>query len=380
MKTVIINCHLISAGLDIEGAFVEVVDGKITAVGTGAYNAAAGVEVVDAKGNMLVPGFVDVHCHGRNNYDFCDGDAEGVKTIAQGKLSEGVTTLLPTTLTLPEEELTKALASIAAYDNSGCKLPGVHLEGPYINPKCVGAQNPAYVRALDADEVDRLNAVYPVKKITYAVEMPNGPEFTAAMLTRGITPSCTHSGSKYSDFKAGYNAGLRNLSHFCNQMTPLHHRDIGLVGAGLLHKDVYAELICDKLHICPEMINLTFSVKSPDHVVLISDAMRAAGMPDGEYSLGGLPVIVSEGAARLKEGGALAGSTLKINVALKNINEVTDLPLSELIKSATLTPALSIGLKDIGKIEPGYCADMVMLDDNFEVVKTWVDGQLRFEA
>jgi N-acetylglucosamine-6-phosphate deacetylase len=108
--------------------------------------------------------------------------------------------------------------------------------------------------------------------------------------------------------------------------------------------------------------------------------MRAAGMPDGEYSLGGLPVIVSEGAARLKEGGALAGSTLKINVALKNINEVTDLPLSELIKSATLTPALSIGLKDIGKIEPGYCADMVMLDDNFEVVKTWVDGQLRFEA
>ena len=375
MFTLIKNAHIVSPDMEIACGSLLIEDDKIVSVAAGETAAPAGAKIIDAAGKMVLPGFIDVHCHGRNNFDFCDGSAEGVQLIAKNKLAEGVTTLLPTTLTVSEEQLTAALDSIAKCDQSrSCRIPGVHLEGPYINPKCAGAQNPAFVRLPDAAEVDRLNAVFPVKKITYALEMTGGVEFTSAMLMRGITPSCTHSGAKYSDFALAHQAGLRNLSHFCNQMTPLHHRDIGLVGAGLLHLDVYAELICDKLHISPEMIKLVFQTKGAEHVILITDAMRAAGMPDGEYDLGGLPVLVAGGAARLKEGGALAGSTLQLATAFKNVVEVTGLPLKEAVKATSLSAAMSLKLFDRGRLEPGYLADIVLLDDDFNVCNTLVGG------
>lgn len=373
------NAHIVSAGLDWEHAALVVDGNKIEALLPDAPANFDG-EIFDAANNYLMPGFIDSHCHGRNNYDFCDGSEQGVDCIARNKLAEGVTTLLPTTLTVSEKDLTAALKSVAAYDQkNGCRIPGVHLEGPFINPKCLGAQNPDFVRPIDMREVERLNAVFPVKKITFAVEMPGGCAFVADLLKSGIVPSCTHSAATYQDFSAAYRAGLRNLSHFCNQMTALHHRDIGLVGAGLLHKEVFAEFICDKLHISPPMIKLVFQVKGPDRVLLISDAMRAAGMPDGDYTLGGLPVVVAGGAARLKEGGALAGSTLQIATALKNIYEVTGLPISEAVKSATSTPAASLGMADIGKLQVGYLADMVILDGDFNVIRTYVDGELRYK-
>ncbi len=373
------NAHIVSAGIDLVNGALLISEGKIVAVGEKEISGFSG-KVIDAEGNYVMPGFIDTHCHGRNNFDFCDASAAGVQTIAENKLAEGVTTLLPTTLTVSEQNLADALTSIAAYDQvGGCRIPGVHLEGPFINPKCLGAQNPDFVRPADIAEVDRLNAIFPVKKVTYAVEMPGGVEFTAQLLNRGMVPSCTHSGAKYAEFVAAYRSGLRNLSHFCNQMTGLHHRDIGLVGAGLLHRDVFAEFICDKLHISPPMIQLVFQTKGADHIVLISDAMRAAGMPDGDYTLGGLPVVVSGGAARLKEGGALAGSTLQIAQALKNVYEITQLPLCEVIKSATFTPATALGLTGYGKLEPGFVADVVILDADFVVQKALVGGEVRYQ-
>ncbi|MBR5034549.1 MAG: amidohydrolase family protein, partial [Bacteroidales bacterium] len=180
------------------------------------------------------------------------------------------------------------------------------------------------------------------------------------------------------EFHRCYAKGLRNLTHFCNQMTPLHHREIGLVGAGLLHTNVFAEMICDMLHSSPNMIKLAFAVKGVDHMILITDAMRAAGMPDGEYDLGGLPVIVSGGAARLKENAALAGSVLRMNVALKNIVEITGLPLSEAVRAGALNAAHSLGYKNIGRIETGFTADVALIDDNFIVHNTFVDGELRY--
>ena len=379
MYTLIKNAHIVSPDLEISAGSILIENDLIIAVSAGDISAPAGAKVIDAAGAMVVPGFIDLHCHGRNNFDFCDGDAAGTQLIAEKKLEEGVTTLLPTTLTVSHEQLCQALSAVGKCDpRRGCRMPGVHLEGPFINTKAAGAQNPAYVRLPDAAEVDRLNVVYPVKKITYAVEIAGGAEFTSAMLARGITPSCTHSAAKYSDFAASHQAGLRNLSHFCNQMTPLHHRDIGLVGAGLLHLDVFAELICDKLHIDPAMIKLVFQTKGADKVILITDAMRAAGMPDGEYDLGGLPVIVSGGAARLKEGGALAGSTLQLATAFKNIVEVTGLPLSQAVKATSLSAALSLKLFDRGRLEPGYLADIVMLDKDFKVTSAMVGGEIRY--
>ena len=379
MKTLIKNCRLVSPDLDLADASILIEAGKIAGIFT-ASSLPAADRTVDAAGLTAMPGFVDVHCHGRNNFDFCDALVDGVNTIAREKLAEGVTTLLPTTLTLPEADLVATLKSVAAYDGKGCKLPGVHLEGPFINPKCTGAQNPASVRKPDVEEVKRLNAIYPVLKVSFAVEEEGGDRLCEELRNLGITPSCVHSAASYGQFKAGYAKGLRNLSHFCNQMTPLHHRDIGLVGAGLLNDGVFIEFICDKLHISPDMIALVFKVKDAGHIQLISDAMRASGMPNGEYTLGGLPVIVQGGAARLKEGGALAGSTLQIMDALRNVAEITSLPLKELVKSTSFAQAQALGLPGIGKLEPGYQADIVLLTREFKVSKTLVDGEIRYEA
>lgn len=379
MKTLIKNCRLVSPDLDLADASILIEAGKIAGIFT-ASSLPAADRTVDAAGLTAMPGFVDVHCHGRNNFDFCDALVDGVNTIAREKLAEGVTTLLPTTLTLPEADLAATLKSVAAYDGKGCKLPGVHLEGPFINPKCTGAQNPAFVRKPDVEEVKRLNAIYPVLKVSFAVEEEGGDRLCEELRNLGITPSCVHSAASYGQFKTGYAKGLRNLSHFCNQMTPLHHRDIGLVGAGLLNDGVFIEFICDKLHISPDMIALVFKVKDAGHIQLISDAMRASGMPNGEYTLGGLPVIVQGGAARLKEGGALAGSTLQIMDALRNVAEITSLPLKELVKSTSFAQAQALGLPGIGKLEPGYQADIVLLTREFKVSKTLVDGEIRYEA
>ena len=379
MKTLIKNCRLVSPDLDLADASILIEAGKIAGIFT-ASSLPAADRTVDAAGLTAMPGFVDVHCHGRNNFDFCDALVDGVNTIAREKLAEGVTTLLPTTLTLPEADLAATLKSVAAYDGKGCKFPGVHLEGPFINPKCTGAQNPAFVRKPDVEEVKRLNAIYPVLKVSFAVEEEGGDRLCEELRNLGITPSCVHSAASYGQFKAGYAKGLRNLSHFCNQMTPLHHRDIGLVGAGLLNDGVFIEFICDKLHISPDMIALVFKVKDAGHIQLISDAMRASGMPNGEYTLGGLPVIVQGGAARLKEGGALAGSTLQIMDALRNVAEITSLPLKELVKSTSFAQAQALGLPGIGKLEPGYQADIVLLTREFKVSKTLVDGEIRYEA
>lgn len=379
MKTLIKNCRLVSPDLDLADASILIEAGKIAGIFTASPLPAAD-RTIDAAGLTAMPGFVDVHCHGRNNFDFCDALTDGVNTIAREKLAEGVTTLLPTTLTLPEADLAATLKSVAAYDGKGCKLPGVHLEGPFINPKCTGAQNPAFVRKPDVEEVKRLNAIYPVLKVSFAVEEEGGDRLCEELRNLGITPSCVHSAANYGQFKAGYAKGLRNLSHFCNQMTPLHHRDIGLVGAGLLNDGVFIEFICDKLHISPDMIALVFKVKDAGHIQLISDAMRASGMPNGEYTLGGLPVIVQGGAARLKEGGALAGSTLQIMDALRNVAEITSLPLKELVKSTSFAQAQALGLPGIGKLEPGYQADIVLLTGEFKVSKTLVDGEIRYEA
>lgn len=380
MRTLIVNCRVVSPGIDLASGAVLIENGTINSICDGGSPLPPAGNVIDGTGLTAMPGFVDVHCHGRNNFDFCDASEEGVRRIARGKLEEGVTTLLPTTLTLPEEQLRATLETIARYDGSGCRLPGVHLEGPFINVKCCGAQNPAYVRLPDAEEVRRLNAVYPVKKVSFAAEAEGAPALTAELCRMGIVPSCVHSAAKYGEFKRCYLEGMRNLSHFCNQMTPLHHRDIGLVGAGLLEDDVFLEFICDKLHICPDMIALVFKIKGPDRIQLISDAMRASGMPDGEYTLGGLPVIAKDGAARLKEGGALAGSVLQLNVALKNVAEITKLPLAELVKSTSYAQAQALGLPGIGKLEPGFRADIVLLDAAWKVRKTFVDGEIRFEA
>ena len=381
-KTFLIdNVRVISPDYDAMGAVL--VDGSTIQAVYKADDALPGnVPCIDGNGGMLMPGFIDVHCHGKGGADFCDAAPGSLETVAKAKVSEGVTSVFATTLTLPESDLAVTCRQAAEYakNRTGAKVPGVHLEGPFINPKCLGAQNPDFVREPDMDMVMRLNEIYPIKRIAFAPECKNGPEFTAALIEKQIVPSGAHTGAKFADFEAAYAKGLRHMTHFCNQMTPLHHRDIGMVGAGLLLKDTVLELICDLIHLSPAMIKLVFSSRSCDQLMLISDAMRAAGMPDGSYTLGGLPVTVKDGAARLTDSGALAGSTLTINNALKNVAKTTGLPLKELVKTTSFNAAREHHLEKLGKIEPGFTADLVLLDNDFNVKQVFIDGESAFSA
>ena len=380
MKTLITNAHIISPGIDIVGGSVLIDGSKIVAVLTPGETAQAD-KVIDAAGNVLMPGFIDIHSHGAGGCDTCDCKIESIRTIADCKMKEGVTTWLPTTLTLGTKTLAEVCETVKEYAASpnGSKTPGVHLEGPYINPKQCGAQNPAFVRPADYEEVEMLNNIYPVLLISMAPEMPGAVDFIAKASAAGITCSAGHSAASYADFKKAKAAGLRHLTHFCNQMSPQHHREIGLVGSGMLDKDVKIEVICDKIHLCEDMLKLTFSNKDISQLILITDSLACSWMPDGPGSLGGLPIIVKGGVARL-ESGNLAGSTLRYAKGLKNVQELTGKPLSELVKATSWNQAQSLGLHDLGKIEPGYTADLVLLDAEYDVLKTIIDGEVRYEA
>ncbi|MDD3694705.1 MAG: N-acetylglucosamine-6-phosphate deacetylase [Lentisphaeria bacterium] len=376
MSLLLKNLRLISPGLDLPGAAVLLEAGHIKKVFAAGEQLPSAAHEFDGEGQMLMPGFIDIHCHGGMGYEATSEQPQAIRSICEGKIRDGVTSLCPTTLTLPEEKLAESLRHIEAYRRapSACKIAGTHLEGPYINPECAGAQNPAYLRQADIDEVLRLHAISPVSMVTYAVEMPGSLEFTASLCQAGIMPSCGHSNATYAQFKEGMQKGLKCLTHFCNQMTKLHHREIGLVGAGFCEDEVAIEIICDKIHLCPDMVKMIFKFKPIDKILLISDAMEATGLPDGDYQLGGLAVVVSDGAARLASNGALAGSTLKMNIALKNAYELSGKALSELVQTSSWNQARELGLEKLGKIEAGYIADLVLLDDDFQVKQVFLDG------
>ena len=384
-KTIILNAHVISPGVDMEGASVVVENGRITKVTRAkvAAKASANVTVVDVKGQYVMPGFIDVHTHGALTCDFCDADPKAIFEIAKAKLQEGVTTFLPTTLTVSHEELVVAAKNAKNYVNEGspyAKVPAIHLEGPFINVKCCGAQNPKFVRKPSVKELKDLAKVFPVKLISYAPETEGGAKFARDCIKAGIVPSCGHTGAKMKDLMPAYRNGLRHMTHFCNQMTPLHHREIGMVGAGFLIEDLNTEVICDKIHLCPDMLRLVFTRRNLAHVQIITDSLRCSHCRDGyEFSMGGLGVKLENGEARLVEGGNLAGSTLWMGNGLKNVHEVTGIPLKDLVRTTSWNQAVELGWGDeLGKIEKGYRADLVVINPkSWKPSAVFVDGEQR---
>ena len=379
MNLLIKNCRIISPDVEENGASIEIAGNFIKRIHSKGSSFPENMEVYDAGGRMAVPGFIDIHTHGAMGFDVMDGTDQAIAAIAAAKLKEGVTTFFPTTLTTSEQHLAKAFKAVARYQknvpNQTARIPGIHLEGPFVNPKFIGAQNPEFVRKPDIDEVLRLGQIARIMIVSYAIEMATDADFISKLLLNGIVPSCAHSAATHEQFRQARLKGLKHLTHFCNQMSLLHHREIGLVGSGLMDDEVMVEAICDKVHLCPDMIKLIFKVKPIDRIAVITDSMLASGLPDGEFNLGGLEVILKDGIVRLKSNGALAGGTIPYCRALKNIFELTGLPLKQLIKTAGYNQARSLGLEKFARLEPGFYADIAILDTDFNPVTVFVGGK-----
>lgn len=375
MRKLITNVRVISPDLDLPLAAVLIEDGMISAVIEG-NNLPNVTERIDGLGKILMPGFIDIHSHGADGHDVCDDSLEALEHIGRRKLEEGVTTWLPTTLTQPKERLKSIAGKIAKFaaDDKFTRTPGMHVEGPFINKERAGAQNPQFVRPPDYAEVEDLHAIMPTAILSLAPEMPGAVELIKGCRALGITCSAAHTSASAAQVFAACDAGLTHLTHYGNAMTPLHHREIGVVGAGMMDERLMVELITDSIHLSPDMLRLVFTTIPIDRLMMITDSMAASWMGNGETSLGGLAVTVQDGVARLKEGGALAGSALKMNEGFAILVECTGLPLAELAKVTGWNQARSLGLQGVGKIVPGFHADLVMLNPDFSVEKTFVGG------
>ena len=383
MGIVISGASVVTPGRCLGVTPVRVSEGRIAAVG-GDAAPQAGDEVIEADGLTLVPGFVDIHSHGRGGCDFCDATDAAFETIGRGKLSDGVTGFLATGLTRPEEDLAEMCRCAERYKarGEGATCLGVHLEGPFFNADMAGAQNPAYLMKPDAEFVKRLNAISPVKKVSLAPELDGAEECIRELAAAGIVASGGHSAADYATFERARLAGMTHLTHFCNAMMPIHHLRPTMVTGGLLADDIFVEIITDGVHLSDPMIRLIAKAKGPDRVMLITDAMCAAGEPDGLYSLGGLRVNVEKGRATLADVpydpkaivSNVAGSVALFPDCFRRFVRVTGWPLHEAIKVAGYNQCRSLGIVDRGEIAPGQVADMVLLDDELAPQKTIVGG------
>ena len=379
------GAHAITPGRDLGVVSVRIEDGRVAEVGGGLV-AKSGEETVDAEGLTLVPGFVDIHSHGRGGCDFCDATDEAFDTIGRGKLKDGVTGFLATGLTRPEEDLAEMCRAAERYKErgEGATCLGVHLEGPFFNAEMAGAQNPAYLRKPDAAMVKRLNAISPIRKVSLAPELEGAEECIRELAEAGIVTSGGHSAADYDTFERSRKAGMTHLTHFCNAMMPIHHLRPTMVIGGLLADDVFVEIITDGVHLSDPMIKLIAKAKGTDRVMIITDAMCAAGEPDGMYSLGGLRVKVEKGRATLADVpydpkavvSNVAGSVALFPDCFRRFVRVTGWPLHEAIKAAGYNQLRSLGIADRGEIAAGQVADLVLLDDSLSPRLTIVGGKI----
>lgn len=344
-------------------------------------------EIASISSNALVlPGFIDEHIHGAKKADAMDGSTDALSDIATAIASEGTVGFLATTMTQSPENIENALKSVNSYiqlnSDSGAELLGVHLEGPFISPKHVGAQPLEYV-VNPSVEVMKKYIDYAggnIKIVSLAPEVEGAESLVKFLKEKGIVASIAHTGAKYKDCENAVSWGMSNVTHTYNAQTGLHHRDAGVVGSALLIDELSCELICDLIHVSVPAIKLVIKNKPSDKVILITDSMRAKHMPDGESELGGQLVIVKNGEARLVDG-TLAGSVLKMNDAVKNVHKSAGVPLETAVDFATANPAKNLGVYDkMGSIKEGKQANFAVVDkDSFEVLLTVRKGEIIYK-
>ncbi|WP_238322708.1 N-acetylglucosamine-6-phosphate deacetylase [Gorillibacterium massiliense] len=340
-----------------------------------------GAEIIDAAGGWVMPGFIDIHVHGGGGHDFMESSREAFDGITRFHASHGTTGMLATSVTAPKEAIDKMLAALAEYRTGGsayAQLLGAHLEGPFISPSYPGAQNPNYIVPPRTDWVEEWTARFPgvVKMISFAPETEGALELASQLAAKGIVAAAAHTNATYDQVEKAVARGLSHAVHTFNAMKGLHHREPGVVGAVLSEDRITAEVIADGHHVHPAGIKLLAKAKPDDRLVLITDAISAAGLPDGPYSLGGLAVTVKDGVARLTGTDTLAGSTLNMMQAYRFAVEVIGLDMPRASRLASLNPAKRLGLDAAtGSLIPGKQADIVLASADLQVRKVWVQGR-----
>ena len=362
--------------------------GRIQALGPGEAPGGVRAEVaalgrtVDGRGCVLLPGFIDVHVHGGDGADAMDADPEALRRLARFHAVHGVTALLPTTWSAPPAALEAAVGAIAEAMgpvDGGATIVGAHLEGPWINPARAGAQDPAGIRPPDVAEARRLLDVRPgvVRLVALAPEMPGAGEVIGECVGRGVVVAAGHTEAGWDDMVAAVRAGVRHVTHTFNAMAGLGHREPATVGAALALPELRCELIADGHHVHRGAMAVLARAKGPEGVVLISDAVRAAGLPEGDVDLGGRTAQHCCGAVRLADG-RLAGSVLTLDVAVRHFAAATGWPWPDLARAAAGNAAEALGLSTKGRLAAGLDADLVLVGDDGtgEVLLTVVEGRI----
>ncbi|MGY3776766.1 N-acetylglucosamine-6-phosphate deacetylase [Helcococcus sueciensis] len=362
----------------LENSFMLVENGKIVEF-LSEYDG----EYEDLGDKYIAPGLVDTHVHGYKGADVTDCEVGALNTMSVGMLEMGVTSFLPTTLTSSTENLENAVELIGKEykDVKGAKVQGIFMEGPYFTEKYKGAQNPSYMSDPSIEQLKKWQDLSGgiIKKIAIAPERQGVIEFIRAAKKMGIYVALAHSNATYDEAINAVNAGANIFIHLYNGMRGLHHREPGMVGAAM-YSDAYAELICDGHHVHPVSAGIAMKVKGHDKILLITDCMRAGGLGDGMSRLGEFPVIVKDGTARL-ESGALAGSILDLKTAVKNVHDWNIATVKQAIDMASYHAAKSVGIDDkCGVLLEGRDADFIVLDEQLNLERTYLDGELRYQA
>lgn len=378
MSILIVDGRLLLDNNIVDDKDLLIEDNKIAAIGKGL----SGDNVINADGNYVSPGFIDIHIHGSAGFDTMDGTFDAINAISKSIAKRGTTSFLPTTMTEDKNKIKNAIKNV--YENKnhveGAEILGIHMEGPFINPKQKGAQDEKFILKPTIDNFLELCGDYLdiVKLVTIAPEIEGSLNLIKFLKEKGIIVSVGHTDSTYDEVAAGFKAGITHATHVFNAMRGFHHREVGTLGA-IFDLDISAELIADGIHSVFPAIRTVLKLKGKKNTNLITDAMMAANLSDGLYQLGGQDVYVKDGAARLKSG-VLAGSTLTLDKAVKNILANTDLSLYESVALASYNSAKVIGVHDRkGLIKEGYDADIVIFDDDINIKKTIVGGKIVYE-
>ncbi|PNR94109.1 N-acetylglucosamine-6-phosphate deacetylase [Petrotoga sp. HWH.PT.55.6.1] len=394
MRLIIRNGSVITPIRVIDRGGIIVEKGKISEIFTGEdFFAQEKDKIIDAEGNYISPGFIDIHSHGGGGYDFMDGSVEAIEKGSLAHLKYGTTSIVPTTLTSTKKELFKTLDSYRKAKEqmkNGPNLIGIHLEGPYLSMEQRGAQDPRYIKNPEPEEYEEiLNYSDDIIRWTIAPELKGALEMGRKLVERGILPSIGHTNAIYEEVLKAFECGFSHITHLYSGMSMVKrinaYRYAGVVESAFLLDDASVEIIADGKHLPSSLLKLVYKIKGPEKICLVTDSMRAAGMPDGVYTLGssidGQKVIVEEGVAKLLDKSAFAGSVATASRLVKTMVTLADVPLQEAVKMMTLTPAKIIKIDDRkGSLTIGKDADIVIFDKDINILKVIINGEIQYEA